>query len=474
MAHEKIFAGAKVRAIRSTEGLTQAEFARKLGVSPSYLSQVESNQRPLTAAILLALTRAFDIPMDHLSADETDQITAHLQELCSDPLVSGGDGIGLQEIKAASQTAPNLSRAFIKLHAAYQQLHDKVRDIDDTLATPHVDEPLLPYEEVRDFFVFANNYIDDIDRMAEQLVHNQDLHGANKFGRFADYLATRHGIHVEIVLESQRPDFMWRLDRTTNRLSLSANLDGPSRTFVLAHNIALLVGSDLLAANVQRAGFHSDEAAAICRRALANYFAGAMILPYKAFLEATRTTRHDLDRLCYTFEASMEQVCHRLSSLQRPGARGVPLFFVKIDRAGNIIKRHSATRFQFARFGSACPLWNVYQAFETPDRFVFQTAEMPDGICYFNIARAFTKHGVDWAAPERRYAIAVGCEVTHADKFVYADRMDFDNDARITRIGVSCRICERLDCPSRAVPPIGKRFRVDDTSRDIVPFRLPD
>ncbi|WP_350333037.1 helix-turn-helix domain-containing protein [Coralliovum pocilloporae] len=474
MANEKIFAGAKVRAIRAGEQLTQAQFAEKLGVSASYLSQVESNQRPLTAAILLALTRAFDIPIDHLSADETDQITAHLQEACNDPLVAGGGDIGLQEMKTASQTAPNLSRAFIKMHVAYKQLHEKVRDIDDALADPLPDETLLPYEEVRDFFVFSNNYIDEIDRTAEQLVHDQDLHGANKFGRFADYLAAHHGIDVEIALESHKPDFMWRLDRTKDRLTLSANLDGPSRTFVLAHNIALLVGGDLFTSTLKGAGFRTEEAAAICRRALANYFAGAMILPYKAFLEASRSTRHDLDRLCYTFEASMEQVCHRLSTLQRPGARGVPLFFVKIDRAGNIIKRHSSTRFQFARFGSACPLWNVYQAFETPDRFVFQTAEMPDGIRYFNIARAFTKHGVDWAAPERRYAIAVGCEVTHADKFVYADRMDFDNHARVTRIGVSCRICERLDCPSRAVPPIGKRFRVDESSRDIVPFRLPE
>ena len=61
-------------------------------------------------------------------------------------------------------------------------------------------------------------------------------------------------------------------------------------------------------------------------------------------------------------------VAHRLSTLQRPGAKGVPFFFVRVDQAGTITKRHSATRLQFARFGGACPLWNVHRAFEQPGR----------------------------------------------------------------------------------------------------------
>jgi len=147
-------------------------------------------------------------------------------------------------------------------------------------------------------------------------------------------------------------------------------------------------------------------------------------MPYTAFLAAARETRHDLEMLARRFGASIEQVAHRLSTLQRPGAKGVPFFFVRVDQAGTITKRHSATRLQFARFGGACPLWNVHSAFETPGRFLRQLAETPDGVRYISIARDVSKAGGQFGAPTRRFAIALGCEVTHAGDIVYADGLD--------------------------------------------------
>lgn len=172
------------------------------------------------------------------------------------------------------------------------------------------------------------------------------------------------------------------------------------------------------------------------------------------------------------FGASIEQVAHRLSTLQRPGAKGVPFFFVRVDQAGTITKRHSATRLQFARFGGACPLWNVHQAFETPGRFLRQLAETPDGVQYLCLSRDVSKPGGSFTAPVRRYAIGLGCEIAHADRLVYADDLDISNHAAFEPIGISCRICERRECHQRSVPPLEQRLSVDHNQRGVLPYRI--
>jgi XRE family transcriptional regulator, fatty acid utilization regulator len=170
------------------------------------------------------------------------------------------------------------------------------------------------------------------------------------------------------------------------------------------------------------------------------------------------------------FGASLEQVCHPLSTLQRPGARGVPLYFVRLDFAGNITKRHSATRFRFARFGGACPLWNVHEAVSAPGRFLIQLADMPDGVRYLCVARAVVKRSQSYLEPDRRYVLGFGCEIEHAHELVYSSGVDLKGPA--TPIGVSCRICERNDCRQRAFPPVDRTLHVPLNERRSVPFRL--
>ena len=47
----KHFAGAQIRTVRTSRGLTQVEMARKLDISTSYLNQLENDQRPLLSLI---------------------------------------------------------------------------------------------------------------------------------------------------------------------------------------------------------------------------------------------------------------------------------------------------------------------------------------------------------------------------------------------------------------------------------------
>ncbi|SCE61762.1 hypothetical protein GA0115253_109744 [Streptomyces sp. Termitarium-T10T-6] len=180
--------------------------------------------------------------------------------------------------------------------------------------------------------------------------------------------------------------------------------------------------------------------------------------------------RYDIERLTDRFGLGYETVCHRLSTLQRPRLRGVPFSFVRVDRAGNMSKRQSATGFHFSRAGGTCPLWNVYEAFAAPGRIHVQIAAMPDGQRYLWTARAVTRHRGGWGEPGKTFAIGLGCEIRHAGRLVYSDGLDLDNASAATPIGMGCRICERLDCPQRAVPPLGQPLAIDENSSTFVPY----
>ena len=471
----KLFAGSKIRRLREQQGLTQTAFAERIGLSASYLNQMENNQRPMTAAVLLALAQNFAANLSEFAEEDTERLMSDLRETLADPVFAGLTP-NAQDLKTVTANMPWIAHAMLNLHLAFRRANERMQVLDEAFATSHVGagrdrDALLPYEEVRDFFHYRNNYLDALDRAAESLAERLSAQERPRARGLADYLFEQHGVRVEDQRMPPESQFMRRYDRAGRALQLRDGLDPASRQFQIAHQIGLIEQQREIEAIIVEAGFRSGAATAITRMALGNYFAGALIMPYGRFLAAARATRYDVERLCHLFGASFEQVAHRLSTLQRPGARGIPFYFVRVDRAGNILKRHSATRFQFARFGGTCPLWNVHEAFEAADRTLVQIAEMPDGARYLCVARASTKSGGSHLAPARHFALGFGCEISYAADVVYADGIDAKTSA-IAQIGVSCRICERTNCPQRAAPPIDRPLVVEPDRRDYVPFRF--
>jgi hypothetical protein len=462
MATQKLYAGAKLREMRGRLSLTQKAFADKLGVSLPYLNQMENNHRPVSAAVVLALAQEFGLDVTELTVGESERLVSDMKEALADPVFANPPP--LADLRLAASNAPALARAFLDLHRAYRQTHERLASLDEALGREDAALRPSPWEEVRDFFHYCDNYIDAVDRAAEHFITSPQ-------GRRDPVQAAREALERRgITLHFTDAATMRRYDPAAKRLDVSARSAGPTQRFQLLHQVALITQNDLLEATLDLARFHTPEAREIAKIGLANYFAGAALLPYRAFLSAAQETRHDLERLADLFGASVEQVAHRLSTLQRPGAKGVPFFFVRVDQAGTITKRHSATRLQFARFGGACPLWNVHRAFETPGQFQRQLAETPDGVRYLCLSRDVTKPGGSFHAPTRRYAIGLGCEVQHADALVYADGLDLKG--RFEPIGISCRICERPDCHQRSVPPLERRLKVDPDKRGLLPYEI--
>jgi len=465
MATQKLYAGAKLREMRTRLGLTQKDFAAKLGVSLPYLNQMENNNRPVSTSVVLALAQEFGMDVTELSTGDSERLVSDMREALADPVFADAEP-PLADLRLTASNAPALARAFIELHRSYRQTQERLASLDEALGREDARVQASPWDEVRDFFHYCDNYIDAVDRAAERFA----APGSSSAEIRATAIAglKNRGVTVEMADINRFRSY----DSETRTLRLSERATPETQVFQLLLQVALLGQDALLEATLDFARFQSDEARAIAKIGLANYYAGAAMMPYGEFLGAAQDYRHDLERLSTRFGASIEQVAHRLSTLQRPGAKGVPFFFVRVDQAGTITKRHSATRLQFARFGGACPLWNVHRAFETPGRFLRQLAETPDGVRYISLARDVSKPGGSYGAPVRRYAIALGCEVKHADTLVYADNMEIGNASAYEPIGISCRICERKTCHQRSVPPLERRLSINPDERGVLPYQV--
>lgn len=469
MATRKIFAGARLRALRTQHRLTQGELAARLDISASYVNQIESNQRPLTASVMLALADRFNLDLSSLMTDGSDRLLAGLREALADPVF--GEGVpNLQELKTVAANAPDVARALLALYETYRKTNERLASVDAELTRNPQAGLQTSYEEVRDFFHYADNYLDPLDRAAEALAEELGIFAADRLNRLIAYCGEAHDLRVVLTAPSQ-PDLIKHYDRSTRTLAINGRLEPSTQFFQIATHLAVAEQATLLDHLLDAASFKTAEARSVAQMGLANYFAGALQMPYGAYLKAAEAHRYDIEELAHLFGASLEQVAHRLSSMQRPREKGVPFFFARVDAAGTITKRHSATALQFARFGGACPLWNVHRAFEAHGQIIRQLAETPDGNRYLSLAWSSEKRSGGYNGITRRYAYALGCEISHANRLVYGSDVD-PVRARFDPIGISCRICERRACPQRSVPPLAAEISIDGDHRAIVPYQI--
>lgn len=456
--------GAKIRLLRRQEGLSQVQLAESLGISPSYLNLIEGNKRPLTAPLLIRLAQQFHLDLRALAPDEDQRLSDDLMEAFGDPLFESL-GLQAQDVRELVQNSPTLARGVFELYRAYQHSQDSLDTLADKLSDGQGFDPeatRLPSEEVGDFIQQAMNHFPELEAAAEELWVNAGLDADQPYPALAAAFEAR-GVQIRIHRVSEGPGLLRRYDSDRRILSLSELLPQRSRTFQLAHQLALLDHGDLLDRLADHPLLRTNASKALARVAMANYFAGAVIMPYERFLRAAKTERYDIDILARRFQASFEQVCHRLTTLRRPGSEGVPFHFLRIDIAGNISKSFSASGIRFARFSGACPRWNAHAAFLTPGLIRTQLSEMPDGRKYFCIARTIQKDTGGYRGQHATQALGLGCEMGHAKELIYADSLRLDQPP--VPIGVTCRLCERTDCEQRAFPPLQQAFKVEENLR---------
>ena len=463
MAERKLYIGGRVRRLRRELGLNQSAMATEIGISPSYLNHLERNQRPVTAQVLLRLAENYDVDL-RTFASEGQDVTGpdQLAEIFGDPLFADL-GIPRYELLEVAESAPGVADGIARLYAALVERRQHPEG-----GAPDEASLVTPEAWVRDYIQAQRNFFPYLEDAAETLAGALGEPAA-VFEPLRRRLKDGFGIDTRIVPPELLEFASQAYDLHRKRLMLSALLRPESRTFGAAYQLALVEFGALLRRMVETAGAPDRATQRLLHMSLANYAAAAIMMPYERFLATAEKQRYDVDRLCADFGASVEQVSHRLTTLARPNARGIPFFMLRVDAAGNISKRFAGESFPFSRFGGTCPRWNLHAAFQTQGRVATQIVETPDGQRFFTIARTVDRAIRLDPRESSQLAIGIGCDVRYAPKILYADGADLQKPL-ITPIGPACTICPRIRCPQRAAAPAGRTLAITETEKTISPY----
>ena len=458
MAEQKLFAGHAVRRVRRANGLTQVAMAEALSVSPSYLTLIERNQRPLTAAIILRLAEHFDFDPRTLTGAAPGGGVQALRRRLSDPAFAdlSIDTIQLEDwIAAAPETAEAFARAFDRLTS--------------TGGAPNSGEAEAISAVRREIERWRNHFA-DLDSAAEGLADELRMGSSDLYAAMTERLRVKHQLSIRILPVDVMPDRLKRLDLHARQLQLSELLDPASRNFAVASELATLEARSEIDGLVKGTDFAERASDRLYRRHLISYFAAALMMPYARFLRACEGTGYDIALLQRRFGAGFEQVAHRLTTLQRVGARGLPFFMIRVDRAGQSSKRYSgASGSPLVETDTRCPLWALHHVFDRPGQLMKNLIELEDGSRWFTLARTVQPQSGREGSIHAEFAVGLGLDAKLAAPLVAARGVDFNSSAA-TPIGLGCRACTRPDCPQRSTPPAGRVLVFNERERGLTPF----
>ena len=457
MARKNLYMGPRLKRVRRDLRLTQADMAADLDISASYVALMERNQRPVTAEMLLRLATTYRIDIADLAEGEAEETAGRLQAVMREPFFADIDlpNIDIEDIAASY---PGFSEAFLRLHTAHEKARESLAERHENSGEGDLD----PVAEARTFLAEHRNCFPALDDSAARLAPRlQDS------AQMAAHIESEHGLQVKFVPPDAIRGALRFFDFHRRRVNINTWLGEPGRRFQLAVQIAALEQRAAIDAILQQSGIGSESGRLLADQALRSYWAAALVMPYMPFLETARRLRFDVEALSAAFEVSFEQAAHRLTTLQRPDAAGVPFFFLRIDAAGNVSKRLDGAGFRFARYGGACPLWNVHECFARPRELLLQRVELPDGKRFISIARTVELRSRGFGQPRLVRAVALACADEHLSELAYAQTLA---DMPFTPVGVTCRLCHRPRCHARSAPPIGREVLSDAYLKTTDPF----
>ena len=466
---------AKIRTLRRQHRLTQTELARRLGVSPSYVNLIEHNRRAFRADLLVRLAQVLPIDLKSLGSSDGAELV-ELLEVLGDPMFEHLEIVS-QDVREMASSYPAAAAAVVQLYEAFRRARQSAQELGDAvskdaaLQTIHLSR--FPSEEVSDLIQQHLNYFPELELGAERLVRDANLDSDAMYTGLATYLQRVVKVKVRIEPREIMQGAVRTYDPERRVLVLSEGLRPGRRNFHLAFQIGLLTQGEVITRVASDPVLTTDQSRATCRVSLANYFAAAVLMPYDEFLAAARRGRYDIELLGHRFDCSFEQTCHRLTTLQRPGAEGIPLHMMRVDIAGNMSKHFSLSGLQIPRFSGACPRWNTFKALLTPGLIHTQLSQMPDGKILFGVARTIHSDSVGFNPSRPPYAVGIGCDVSRANEMVYADGLSLTSREGIVPVGPSCRLCDRTDCEDRAYPPLHHQFPIDENRRGISFYAPP-
>ncbi|MCB1468834.1 MAG: DUF2083 domain-containing protein [Rhizobiaceae bacterium] len=507
--------GLRISARRKATGTSQAALARAVGISPSYLNLIEANKRQVGGALVLRLAEQLGIDAAELTGEAEHRLIHELIEAFSDPALNG-TGMGLDHARQLVATSPDIAQVIARLHRALvvaksdgeaysdrlradpllsQLLHQvlsgitairsgaeilesvpdlSVEERDRFLSsigretrslgavarnligqfdqTSHAGGFASARREVDDMIFAAGNHFPELEVAAADLREAIDPSGALDEATMIRVLAERHDVRVQRSIQSG-VGRAFGYDTNSRTLWFRNTVAFSTRRFQLARLFAELDCSDALEEISKSAQLSSSTARRGARRYLGSYLAGALLFPYDTFLANAQELRYDVDALSESYSASFEQIAHRLVTLRKPEAAGLPFGFLRADPAGRLSKHFPLPGLLLPNSGHACPLWAIYSAFRVPDQIVRQVARFTDGSRFLFIAKAVSRRSSGFADQAQPHSILLVTDILHADSTVYGDGLNLADARTDVRVGPTCRLCTRADCASRQEEP---------------------
>ena len=464
LSEGKITIGPKLRKLRQNLNLNQANMAAELGISASYLNLLENNARPITVPLLFKLGQTYDVDLREIAEDDSAKLLVRLTEIFSDPALKEFR-LSRRDLYALANQHGQAAQSMIGIFDAYETMRDAAyseQRVDQSRIQPR------PVEDVRSFLENSGNFFDSLEIAAEKCRKDANLRPGFIFADLAAWLQQNHAIQTRLMPTNVMGSMLRQFDFHRNRILLSEAMPEEQRLFQLGVQIALVSCQPEIDAIISVAGLENSESKNLLKMTLSNYFSACLMMPYDNFLAAAQETKYDLEQLSNKFGASFEQICHRLTTLNRPGARGIAFFFLRVDEAGHISKRLSGGGVEFAKYGGSCSRWIPHQAFRTPEQIQVQFAELEDAHRLITITKTVSKPRTEppyIGTPI--FAIALGCDARHLKELCYTEKIASEKSVNSVPIGLGCQLCERSDCQHRSVPPIGHEMRFDLTKRHV-------
>ena len=192
----RTFVGSRLRRLRTERGLSQVVLARQLGISASYLNQIEHDVRPLSVAVLTRITEVFGVDTTFFASPDGTRLVAELREVALDRDV--GFEVDVDELSDLVTAHPALARAMVNMHRRYRnttaQLAAATEDrYSDGSGSGSISEP---HEEVRDYFYQRQNYLHELDTAAEALATKLRFHRGDVTGEISKRLRNLYDVQV--------------------------------------------------------------------------------------------------------------------------------------------------------------------------------------------------------------------------------------------------------------------------------------
>ncbi len=458
--------GARIRQRRRELGVTQADLARRIGISPSYLNLIEWNKRRIAGTLLRRTAEALELPLDELEDASERRLSEALVGLAHHPLLRG-HGVESERTNELIGRFPGWARGLGALARAEREAQARVQILSDRLSNdPYLGEilhrMLTRIAAARSTTEILSAYPDlshDQRLRFSQIVHDEVGLLSEVGEALAAYLE-RSDQAAEVLTPADEVEALFRardnhfreIEEAARRLTPLLGDPHPDARQEEARALSAERLGELADALIEdQPEIKTAAARGRARRALLRYGAGAIVMPMEAFAEGAADARYDIEVLAARFSSGFEAVCRRLTAL--PRTERVPRFgYLRANAAGTIIENLGLEGLAVPRYAAACPLWVLYGAQQSPEAVIRQRVLFPSGERFVFVARARHKGPSGFGRPRHYVTDMVAMKEEEAGHSVYQP----EPSAIVEEVGPTCRLCPRISCLHRVEDPLAE------------------